>query len=155
MRIRVITLWEVWASLMAVGAKKLETRSWAVKYRGPIGIHAAGHWTAEQADYFTIDPYRSALAAGGINSEADLHLGCVLTIGILKKIYRTEEVRPRLTVEEEAFGNYEAGRYAWNIEVVYQLPKPIPARGARGLWFWDVPDNVAAKVRPMLSQGGG
>ena len=37
----VITLTQPWATLVAIGAKKIETRSWATKYRGPLLIHAA------------------------------------------------------------------------------------------------------------------
>jgi len=38
---KAITLWQPWASLIACGAKKYETRSWSTSYRGPIAIHAA------------------------------------------------------------------------------------------------------------------
>lgn len=38
---KAITIWQPWASLIACGAKRFETRSWATKYRGPIAIHAA------------------------------------------------------------------------------------------------------------------
>lgn len=38
---KAITIWQPWASLIAVGAKKFETRPWATNYRGPIAIHAA------------------------------------------------------------------------------------------------------------------
>ncbi len=38
---KAITIWQPWASLIACGAKKYETRSWATNYRGPIAIHAA------------------------------------------------------------------------------------------------------------------
>jgi len=38
---KAITIWQPYASLVAIGAKKYETRSWATKYRGPIAIHAA------------------------------------------------------------------------------------------------------------------
>ena len=37
---KVLTLHQPWASLIAVGAKTLETRSWSTKYRGPLAIHA-------------------------------------------------------------------------------------------------------------------
>lgn len=37
---KAITIHQPWASLIAVGAKKIETRSWATNYRGPIAIHA-------------------------------------------------------------------------------------------------------------------
>jgi hypothetical protein len=38
---KALTLWQPWASLLACGAKKYETRSWATSYRGLIAIHAA------------------------------------------------------------------------------------------------------------------
>ena len=38
---KAITIWQPWASLIAIGAKQYETRSWETKYRGPIAIHAA------------------------------------------------------------------------------------------------------------------
>ncbi len=38
---KAITIWQPWASLIACGAKKFETRSWATNYRGPIAIHVA------------------------------------------------------------------------------------------------------------------
>jgi activating signal cointegrator 1 len=37
----VLTLWQPWASLVALGVKSIETRSWSTKYRGPLAIHAA------------------------------------------------------------------------------------------------------------------
>lgn len=43
---KAITLWQPWASLVAIGAKTIETRSWATKYRGPLAIHAAARLTA-------------------------------------------------------------------------------------------------------------
>lgn len=38
---KAVTLWQPWASLVAIGAKTIETRSWATSYRGPLAIHAA------------------------------------------------------------------------------------------------------------------
>ena len=37
---RVLTLHQPWASLVAVGAKCFETRSWRTHYRGELAIHA-------------------------------------------------------------------------------------------------------------------
>lgn len=37
---KALTLHQPWASLIAVGAKRIETRSWSTKYRGPLAIHA-------------------------------------------------------------------------------------------------------------------
>lgn len=38
---KALTLHQPWASLIAIGAKRIETRSWATSYRGPLAIHAA------------------------------------------------------------------------------------------------------------------
>lgn len=40
-----ISLWQPWASLIAIGAKQIETRHWATRYRGPLAIHAAKRTT--------------------------------------------------------------------------------------------------------------
>ena len=37
---RALTLHQPWASLIAIGAKTMETRSWSTSYRGPLAIHA-------------------------------------------------------------------------------------------------------------------
>jgi len=38
---KVLTLTQPWATLVAIGAKKCETRSWSTSYRGDLLIHAA------------------------------------------------------------------------------------------------------------------
>jgi activating signal cointegrator 1 len=38
---KAITLSQPWATLVAIGAKRIETRGWSTKYRGPLAIHAA------------------------------------------------------------------------------------------------------------------
>lgn len=39
--LKAITLLQPWASLVAMGAKTIETRPYATQYRGPLAIHAA------------------------------------------------------------------------------------------------------------------
>lgn len=41
---RVLTVRQPWASLIALGVKTIETRSWSTDYRGPLAIHAAATW---------------------------------------------------------------------------------------------------------------
>src|ERR1700694_3122793 len=38
---KALSLWQPWASLIAMGLKEFETRHWATSYRGPLVIHAA------------------------------------------------------------------------------------------------------------------
>lgn len=39
--IKAISLHQPWASLVAMGIKGVETRSWTTRYRGPLAIHAS------------------------------------------------------------------------------------------------------------------
>ncbi|MFL5577327.1 MAG: ASCH domain-containing protein [Gemmatimonadaceae bacterium] len=38
---KALTLTQPWATLVAIGAKTIETRSWPTHYRGEVAIHAA------------------------------------------------------------------------------------------------------------------
>ncbi len=40
-RMKAITIWQPWTSLLVCGAKQYETRGWATTYRGSIALHAA------------------------------------------------------------------------------------------------------------------
>ena len=33
---KAISLWQPWASAVALGSKRVETRSWSTSYRGPL-----------------------------------------------------------------------------------------------------------------------
>lgn len=37
---KALTIYQPWATLIAIGAKHIETRSWSTKYRGPLAVHA-------------------------------------------------------------------------------------------------------------------
>lgn len=55
---KILSLWEPWASLMAIGAKKIETRSWSTDYRGWLAIHAAkGGLTIDDLEEQCCKPY--------------------------------------------------------------------------------------------------
>lgn len=44
---KAITVQEPWATLLAIGEKRFETRSWKTNYRGRIAIHASKAMTGE------------------------------------------------------------------------------------------------------------
>jgi activating signal cointegrator 1 len=132
---KALTLWQPWASLMAAGHKKVETRTWATKYRGLVAIHAALKkpsflgWSCESNEFL------EQLRQLGIDQSA-LPVGCVLCIAKLVAISETSEVYDDLSGRERIFGNYEEGRYAWFFEDVKAFPAPVPAKGNRMLWNW-------------------
>lgn len=52
---KIITLWQPWASLIALNLKQYETRSWSTKYRGKIAIHAAKRPFIAKDDFTVLD----------------------------------------------------------------------------------------------------
>jgi hypothetical protein len=78
---KAITLHQPWASLMAIGAKRIETRSWATSYRGPLAIHAAKTMPAYAKQFC----YERAAALGpllGWERQGGLGLGWDVEAGI-------------------------------------------------------------------------
>lgn len=61
---KALTLQQPWATLVAIGAKKIETRSWKTNYRGEIAIHVSKHLnpvSRSLAMTFTQEPFATAL----------------------------------------------------------------------------------------------
>lgn len=138
---KAITLIQPWASLIALGEKQFETRSWATNYRGPIAIHAGRR--TKQAETFIEDlvedmPY--PFYNYGLYSPDYFPFGAIIAVGILEECYRTESKRPYVSEQERDLGDWSTGRFAWHITEIRVLEVPVPVRGAQGLW--DVPGGL-------------
>lgn len=131
---KAITLWEPWATLVAHGYKRFETRSWPTHYRGPLVIQAAKR--IPQLEELRPEAIRAALKAIGIVRVGDFPFGCALAVVDVTAVYRTETVLAEELVVGEAlaFGDYGPGRYAWRLENLRRLAQPVPLRGRQGLW---------------------
>ncbi len=132
---KALTLIQPWATLVAIGAKRYETRSWSTTYRGPLAITASKGFPMEYRDLCEEAFYQPALLPLG--GAAKLPRGAVLCTCRLVAVHRTEDIRGTLSKRELAFGGYDDGRFAWELTEVRQLPNPIPCKGAMGLWEWD------------------
>jgi activating signal cointegrator 1 len=131
-----LTIQQPWASLIAVGAKKFETRSWPPNHRGTLAIHAGLRRARHERANGPVT--RAALAAAGIEDpEGQLPRGRVIAVTRLVAVHRTEDVRPILGWDQLALGDYADGRFAWELELVRRLEEPVPARGRLGLWEWE------------------
>lgn len=130
---KTISLWQPWASLVATNWKHYETRSWSTNYRGPLLIHAAKH-TDDLEYWFNQPKFKEHLQASGIAHWIDLPRGAIIAAVKLVSVIPTEHIRHRLSSTELAFGNYEDGRFAWELEFGYRFVSPIPYRGAQGLF---------------------
>lgn len=131
--IRALSVWQPWASLIILGKKKIETRSWKTAYRGPLLIHAAKATAAVKALCHQ-EPYRSMLAE--IDSES-LPTGCILGQVTLSEIWTTTEAIRALSDRdgrEIQVGDYGPGRFGWVFTNPQPLKTPLPWRGERGLF---------------------
>lgn len=145
---KALTLTQPWATLVAIGAKRIETRSWRTPYRGSIAIHAAKgfpKWARETClnPAFAVELGPAVLPIGAVIATCRL-IACLPTRELQKN--RVIEVDYLagcadfyLSDEERNFGDYSLGRWAWLLADVKTLPKPIPAKGALGLWEWNQP----------------
>lgn len=140
---KALTLWQPWASLVALGEKRVETRCWSTKYRGPIAIHAAAKTPAFLGASRHTEQFITELAdvlnvrTSHVLSEVEkLPRAAVLCIVELRSIEETWRSREILCEREKIFGNYDDGRYAWFLEMAEKFEAPVPAKGNRLLWNW-------------------
>jgi activating signal cointegrator 1 len=153
---KVLTLTQPWATLVAIGAKKIETRSWSTSYRGPLAIHAAkglgsiGGYAGLRRLWAT-EPFRTAL--WDYETPNALPLGSIVAVCDLVAVGRVDRYEDEewsgsvlnfgwrmdnLPEEPEfSFGDYSPGRFVWLLANVRALPVPIPCKGALGLWNYE------------------
>lgn len=156
---KAMSIWQPWATLIAIGAKKIETRGWPTRHRGTIAIHASkgGQTEVHRARIMELPEFRAALASGAAGEGGDLvarpqlelPLGAFVGVAelvackpteVIEEEGRLDEVRtgPRGSWCERALGDFTAGRHGWIFGRVLKLARPIPYRGERGIF--EVPD---------------
>lgn len=145
-RIKCLTLTQPWATLVACGTKKIETRSWKTNYRGALAIHAAKGFPESAQQICLTEPFASVLKRqtsirviwDRARQRSDFPLGQVIALCELTDCVQILEGGSIAQEEpEHSFGDYTYGRYAWLLENI-QAIQPIPMRGALGLWETDL-----------------
>lgn len=180
---KALTLTQPWATLVAIGMKKIETRSWSTSYRGPLAIHAAqglGPVGGKQGlmELCRTEPFRSVLIAAGYLGTPGLPLGVIVATCELIDCVPTQhpgianepgkpwftgarkgvgqhyyEVPPPLDSNEYAFGDHTPGRFAWLLGSIQALPEPIPCKGHLSLWEPDTLTQLAIKRQQIQAVG--
>jgi activating signal cointegrator 1 len=139
MRYPTISVRQPWAMMLALGIKQFETRSWETQYRGPLAIHASSRMSPDDQRWFYECPEaQEALTHYGYYHPGFLPLGAILAVGDLCAVYSTEVLWGRITRCEQAFGNFTAGRYAWQMGEMRVLTRPIPYKGHLGIWTCEI-----------------
>lgn len=134
---KALTLWQPWATFMALGYKRIETRPWYTGYRGRLAIHAAARPMVKDLEpslYFMQTP------SGRIIMH-DFPLGVVMGTCELVNCLPTdpEEVDHRVNRVEYPYGDYRPGRFMWITANMKPFENPIPAKGRQKLWNWEEP----------------
>lgn len=154
-----ITLWQPYASLIAVKAKTIETRAWAppLSVCGErIAIHAAKR-PCDPAELAAIS-VKLAAAVQHVLGERFLHeLPYGAVVATARLVFVDRVVAHSLdgrrwrgqhrTGPIDVFGDFTPGRWLWGLAEIEALDPPIPARGHQTLWDWPAPGEERAAPR--------
>jgi hypothetical protein len=170
--VKAISLWQPWATAIAVGSKRIETRDWSTAYRGLIAIHAAKRLRKEELLRFgSCWNWCGALAPLGKRMGDRQYLWDLLPFGAIVATARLVDCRPTdsftqgeldlprypaaektntfLSWTERQMGDFVLGRFGWVLEEVQPTRWPIPYKGAQGLF--NVPDELLAPERRVAA----
>lgn len=126
-----LSLIQPWATLIAIGAKRIETRSWKTNYRGELYIHAS-----KRIDNKTL--IRPSFAKA-LNNQL-IPTGVIIAkCKLIDCVKMTEEFISEVKAKgyEYDFGEYKVGRYGWVLENIEILDLPVKISGHLGIWNFD------------------
>lgn len=130
-----LTVYQPWASLIAVGAKVYETRGWQTGFRGRLAIHAGKSVPEVGMALMSREPFFSLLRKGGaFRGGSGLPTGAIVAVADVVACVRTEKFRDAVDGNERALGDWSGGRFAWELSNVIALAEPVRCRGLQGLW---------------------
>lgn len=146
---KVISLLQPWATLVVIGAKQIETRSWNTKYRGEILIHASAGKNKRYRDIMS--DFKQEFFALQLPDYGSLPFGAVIgKVNLVETAPSNHFVSlfgdnpktglsAKLDSEKElAFGDFSEGRYGWLLEDAVSFEEhQYPVKGSLGLWNFD------------------
>lgn len=149
---KVISIWQPYASLLAHGFKLNETRSFPAPKAligQRIGIASTKVIKPEQREPFADPTFcRYYFESNLPRRIEDLPCGYLLGTVLLHSCEPIdEEDLEEVTEEEQLYGWWKVGRYAWRMRDHKPLVEPIPVRGAQGIWLWDPNGTLEPTLR--------
>jgi hypothetical protein len=140
---KAISLWEPWATLIALGEKRYETRSWNMTYRGPLLI-CASKSRPPIAEIIGL-LYRARITVNELSPGRAVALVDLVDItptrmGVENLINRIDFFGDPFGEHERFYGDFSPGRFAWKLENIRRFVNPPLIRGRQGLF--NVPDDL-------------
>ena len=129
---KVLSLTEPYATLIKLGKKKIETRSFKTNYRGELYIHASSTKIPKE--------WKNNKELMELVDGNDLNFGyIILKCKLVDCVYMDEEFLDKIKKDKLEFicGDYRLGRYAWILEDIEVLDKPLFAKGKLGIWNYE------------------
>lgn len=129
---KVLTIRQPWASLIMLGYKRFEFRSWRTNYRGGLLIHA-GKGIDKEAAKRLEKHLPKDLPFGKILGSVEI-VDCIKCDDKFGKMCQKEQkdIYVKTTFEE---------MYAWELANIQMLDNPIEVKGKLGLWDYDIIEN--------------
>ena len=136
---KAISLHQPWASLIAMGFKHYETRSWSTNYRGNLVICSAKKNPKQQR--LNYEYLASILGIDLTQYPWDsLPLGkAIAVVNLTDCIEMTPNFIEDQSESEQLCGHWKPGRFAWQLDNIRPISPPIPIKGQQGLWDVELP----------------
>jgi len=130
---KVLTIKQPWASLIMLGYKRFEFRSWKTNYRGELLIHA-GQGIDKEAMKRLQKYIPKDMPKGKILGKAKL-VDCVKMSPEFKSelLKENKDIYTDSTFKEN---------YGWQMEDIEVFDEPIEAKGHLSLWEFEMEKNL-------------
>lgn len=150
-RVRCISLWQPWASLMFAD-KYLETRSWDTQVRGTVFIHAAKTMKGIEimAQSKHLKAIEESLGIPHAEWKTKLPFGKLIGSGKLHHTMDSEEAA-RECPDQIPFGDFTPGRFAHFYSELMPLQSLVPCKGKQGFFFAEIykTDGIGNYITPV------
>ena len=131
-KLKVLSLTEPYATLIRLGKKKIETRSFKTNYRGELYIHASSTKIPKE--------WKNNKELMNLIKDNDLNFGYIICkCNLVDCVYMDKEFLDNIKKDklEYLVGDYKLGRYAWILDDIEVLDRPIFAKGKLGIWNYE------------------
>ncbi len=129
--LKAISLWQPWASLIPLGLKHYETRSWKTNYRGKLLICSTVNNSKHYREYLKV---KDALQLPTWDETNFPHGQAIALCDLTDCIQMTAEFIEQQSETEILCGDWQVGRYAWKLENIQPITEPFAVKGKQGLF---------------------
>lgn len=153
---KVISVWQPFATLLAKGFKVYETRSWMppksiIGQR--IGIASTKVIRPDQRAFCEQEDFKFFYDRTGLPPLKEMPHGCLVGTAILERVELiTEEFLEEISAAEMEYGWFQLGHYAWAMIDPVELAAPVPIRGQQGIYEWNGPLETQFEIGQAIAQ---